>query len=92
MKIVCVCDSGIVVSLMIALKAKQAVRDLGISADIDYLELSAVSSVNADFYIFSETNSAAREIQKINRNKVITLERILDKEEIKAKLQAKLGL
>ena len=92
MKIVCICDTGVVVSLMIALKVKQAVRDLGISANIDYLELNTLPSVDADFYVLSETNGAAREIQKISKDKVITLERILDKEEIKAKLKARLDL
>ncbi len=92
MKIVCVCDTGVVVSLMIALKVKQAVCDLGISANIDYLDLSALPSVNADFYVLSKINSAAGEIKNINKNKVISLERILDKEEIKAKLKARLNL
>lgn len=92
MRIVCICDTSVVVSLMIALKVKQAVSDLGISANIDYLELSALPSVNADFYVLSETNRAAREIQEISRDKVISLQRILDKEEIKSKLRARLDL
>lgn len=77
---------------MIALKVKQAIYDLGISADINYLDLHNLASIEADFYVLSETISSARELEKVDKNKIVSLKRILDKEEIKAKLKAKLDL
>lgn len=88
MKILAVCGLGQGTSLLLKMNIEDVLRELGVQADVDYMDASAAKSEAADIIMASpqlvpllEEHSAA----------VISLDSYLDKDEIKQKLSEHLG-
>lgn len=92
MKIMCACGSGLGSSLMVSMKVKEIVQELGINAEVEHTDLSSLAFQKPDLCILGKDVAMTPEAQRLGEDKIISLDRIMDKEEIRSKLKAKLGL
>ena len=92
MKIVCACGSGLGSSLMVSMRVKEVLADLGVDAQVEHTDISSLAFTNPDLCVLGKDVAMTPEAQRMGEDKVISLDRILDKEEICEKLKAKLGL
>lgn len=88
MKILVCCGSGLGSSFMIEMNVENALRELGVSGvELDHSDLGSAKGYNADLYI--GTRDIAPELETIGKP-VISLNNMLDNEELKKKLKEKL--
>lgn len=88
MKILVVCGSGLGSSFMVQMNAEQALKDLGAPEDVqaDHSDLGSATSDMADVFICGK--DLADNVSALGET--IVLDNILDKDELKEKLQGKL--
>lgn len=88
MKILVCCGSGLGSSFMIEMNVENALRELGVSGvELDHSDLGSAKGYNADLYI--GTRDIAPELETIGKP-VISLNNMLDNDELKKKLKEKL--
>ncbi|WP_319370036.1 PTS sugar transporter subunit IIB [uncultured Ilyobacter sp.] len=83
MKILVMCGNGLGSSFMMELNVKKAIKELGITAEVDHTDLTTGKSMDADIYL------GAKDIMsnfKKEGAKVVGLENIMDLNEIKNKI------
>lgn len=87
MKIIAVCQSGLGSSFMVQMNIQQVLKDEGVDTDVIELEHSDVGSVSANSadYFFVES-TLADALGSIPENKLITLKSLIDREEIKERI------
>lgn len=83
MKILAVCGLGQGTSLLLKMNIEDVLRDLGVEADVDYMDASAAKSEAADIIMASPQLAPLLEGHSAT---VIVLDSYLDKDEIKQKL------
>lgn len=54
MKILCVCGLGQGTSLILRMNVETVLRELGVSADVEHMDVSSASSIQADYIITSK--------------------------------------
>ncbi len=83
MKIVATCGLGMGSSMMLKMSIEDALKEAGIKADLESVDLGSAKSMNADIYVLSKD---------LERNasdfggEVIVIDNISDSEEVKEKL------
>ncbi len=83
MKILVMCGNGLGSSFMMELNVKKAIKELGVSADVDHTDLSTGKSMNADIYLGAK--DIMNNFKKDGAN-IVGLENIMDLNEIKQKI------
>jgi len=84
MKILCVCGLGQGTSLILRMNVETVLRELGIQATVEHMDVSAASGTPADYIITS--NELAQSL-KDTEAKVVVVNNYFDNEEIKAALE-----
>ncbi|AJR06305.1 PTS ascorbate transporter subunit IIB [Photobacterium gaetbulicola] len=89
MKIMVVCGHGLGTSLMMEMSIKGIVKDLGVAANVDHIDLGSAKGTESD--IFIGTNDIAEQLvaQGIG-GKIVALDNMVDKNAMKDRLSAAL--
>jgi len=84
MKILCVCGLGQGTSLILRMNVENVLKDMGVSADVEHMDVSSASGTSADFII---TNNELAQSLQGHAAKIIIVNNYFDLEEIKNSLQ-----
>jgi ascorbate PTS system EIIB component len=87
MKLLCVCGLGQGTSLILRMNIENVLRELGITADVDHMDVSSASSMDADYIV---TNKELAESLTNTNAKVIIVNNYFDQQEIKSALEENL--
>lgn len=87
MHILVCCGSGLGSSFMIELNIKKVLKELNIAATVDHSDLSSAAGIKADIYV--GTRDIATQLQSLG-GKVVSLNSMIDMNELKEKLGAAL--
>ncbi|MBS4219182.1 PTS sugar transporter subunit IIB [Bacillus sp. FJAT-49711] len=87
MKILCVCGLGQGTSLILRMNVETVLREMGVSADVEHMDVSSASGMAADYIVTS--NELAQSISGTDA-KVIIVNNYFDQGEIKAALEENL--
>lgn len=85
-KILAVCGLGQGTSLILRMNIEQVLGDLGVQADVEHIDVSAASSMEADLIV---TNDELAKSLPDQREKVIIVNNYFDLDEIKNALQGR---
>ncbi|AUJ25550.1 MULTISPECIES: PTS sugar transporter subunit IIB [Virgibacillus] len=79
MKVLTVCGLGQGTSLILKMNVEQALTDIGIRADVEHMDVSTASSMDADYIITS--NELAEGLQG-HKAKIVIVNNYFDMDEI----------
>ena len=82
MKIVAVCGSGLGSSLILSMNIKKVLKKLNIEADVSHTDVASVVADQADLFMFTKDLEG-----RMNLSNAISLNSIIDEDEITKKLQ-----
>lgn len=86
MKILVVCGAGLGSSFACQMTVETVLKDLGVEAKVDHSDVASAASANVDILMLA--SNFKNQIEKYNlTNEVIYLDRLVDKNEIKSKLE-----
>ncbi|RLM24864.1 PTS ascorbate transporter subunit IIB [Brenneria alni] len=89
MKITVVCGNGLGTSLMMEMSIKTIIRDLGVSAEVDHVDLGSVKGMQSDIYV--GTRDIAEQLVALSVNgKIVSLDNMIDKNAMKERLSVAL--
>ncbi|CAX61316.1 MULTISPECIES: PTS sugar transporter subunit IIB [Erwiniaceae] len=86
LSILAVCGAGLGSSFACEMSIEAALKDLGIEADLSHCDISSATSSRADIIMTGENFRSQFQHYTINAT-VIYLKRLVDKNEIKTKLE-----
>lgn len=81
MKILAVCGLGQGTSLILRMNVETVLRDMGVDADVEHIDVSAARSMNADIIVTSQ--ELAETLGNDTKAKVIIVNNYFDNAEIK---------
>jgi PTS system ascorbate-specific IIB component len=84
MKIICVCGLGQGSSLILRMSVENVLRQLGIEADVDHMDVSSAKAMRADYII---TSSELAQTLTGAYSKVLVVNNYFDQNEIKGVLK-----
>lgn len=84
MKILCVCGLGQGTSLILRMNVETVLRELGITADVEHMDVSSATSVQSDYIVTSK--ELAQNLTD-SPGKIIVVNNYFDLGEIKAALE-----
>lgn len=84
MKILTVCGLGQGTSLILRMNVETVLREMGIEADVEHIDVSAARSMNADIVITSQ--ELAETLGDAHEGKIIIVNNYFDTDEIKKAL------
>lgn len=85
MKVLCVCGLGQGTSLILRMNVENVLKELGIEAEVEHVDVSSASGMNADYIVTS--NELAQSLTG-HQAKIIIVNNYFDQDEIKSALQA----
>lgn len=88
MKITAVCQSGLGTSFMVQMNIEEALRNFGVEMDnfeVDHTDSGSVSPSMADYFFVEATLAPA--LTSIPAEKIVTLDSIIDADEVKVKVE-----
>jgi PTS system ascorbate-specific IIB component len=83
------CRAGVGSSLMLKIKVNEVIKENGFSIEVEHASLDAVSGFNGDL-IITLTDVASELREKNLKQTIIGINNIVDKKEIKEKIEAAL--
>ncbi|PWC13452.1 PTS sugar transporter subunit IIB [Brenneria corticis] len=86
LSILAVCGAGLGSSFACEMSIESALKDLGVEADLSHCDISSATSSRADIIMTGENFRSQFQHYTINAT-VIYLKRLVDKNEIKIKLE-----
>ena len=84
MKVLTVCGLGMGTSLILKMNVESILRDNGVKANIEHMDVSAAKSTDADLIVTS--NELAGNLEE-HKAKLVVIKNFFDKEEIIAALK-----
>ncbi len=84
MKILCVCGLGQGTSLILRMNVEAVLREMGIQADVEHMDVSSAAGTSADYIITS--NELAHSLGGTDA-KVVIVDNYFDQQEIKNALE-----
>jgi len=84
--IIAVCGAGLGSSFACEMSIEAALKDLGVDADLSHCDISSATSSRADIIMTGENFRSQFQHYTINAT-IIYLKRLIDKNEIKTKLE-----
>ncbi|WP_010274946.1 PTS sugar transporter subunit IIB [Paenibacillus senegalensis] len=84
MKIICVCGLGQGTSLILRMNVENVLKEMGVQADVDHMDVSTASGTQADFIV---TNNELAQSLQGHSAKIVLVNNYFDLNEIKESLQ-----
>lgn len=84
MKIVCVCGLGQGTSLILRMNVENVLKEMGVQADVDHMDVSTASGTQADYII---TNNELAQSLQGHSAQIVLVNNYFDLNEIKESLQ-----
>ncbi|WP_019614059.1 PTS sugar transporter subunit IIB [Psychromonas ossibalaenae] len=89
MKIMVVCGNGLGTSLMMEMSIKTIVKDLGVSANVDHVDLGSAKGTDCDIFVGTKDITEQLVAQSVV-GEIVTLDNMIDKVAMKERLSAAL--
>lgn len=89
MKIMVVCGHGLGTSLMMEMSIKSILKELGVKADVDHMDLGSAKGTNCDIFI-GTTDITDQLVAQGVEGKIVPLKNMVDKASMKERLSAAL--
>ncbi len=85
MKITVVCGNGLGTSLMMEMSIKTILKDLGVSADVDHVDLGSAKGTPSDIFVGTKDIAEQLVAQSVG-GKIVALDNMIDKKAMKERL------
>ncbi|ATA23178.1 PTS ascorbate transporter subunit IIB [Brenneria goodwinii] len=85
MKITVVCGNGLGTSLMMEMSIKTIIRDLGVNAEVDHVDLGSAKGTQSDIFVGTKDIAEQLIAQSVN-GKIVSLDNMIDKNAMKERL------
>lgn len=89
MKITVVCGNGTGTSLMMEMSIKNIVKDLGVQAEVDHVDLGSAKGTQSDIFVGTSDIAEQLVAQQVN-GKIVSLQNMVDKAAMKERLSVAL--
>lgn len=89
MKITVVCGNGLGTSLMMEMSIKTIVKDLGVNAEVDHVDLGSAKGTASDIFVGTADIAEQLEAQQVG-GKIVSLKNMVDKVAMKERISAAL--
>lgn len=89
MKITVVCGNGLGTSLMMKMSIKNIVKDLGVQAEVDHVDLGSAKGTQSDIFVGTSDIAEQLMAQQVN-GKIVSLQNMVDKAAMKERLSVAL--
>jgi len=89
MKIIVVCGNGLGTSLMMEMSIKTIVKDLGVQANVDHVDLGSAKGTACDIFVGTKDITEQLFAQNVG-GKIVTLDNMIDKVAMKERMSAAL--
>ncbi|WP_034915774.1 PTS sugar transporter subunit IIB [Erwinia sp. 9145] len=89
MKITVVCGNGLGTSLMMEMSIKNIIKELGVAADVDHVDLGSAKSTASDIFVGTSDIAEQLHAQKVE-GKIVSLKNMVDKAAMKERISAAL--
>lgn len=89
MKITVVCGNGLGTSLMMEMSIKNIVKELGVSAEVDHVDLGSAKGTASDIFVGTSDIAEQLVAQKVD-GKIVSLKNMVDKVAMKERISAAL--
>ena len=89
MKITVVCGNGLGTSLMMEISIKTILKDLGVSADVDHVDLGSAKGTPGDIFVCTKDIAEQLVAQSV-AGKIVALENMIDKKAMRERLSVAL--
>ncbi len=89
MKIMVVCGHGLGTSLMMEMSIKKILQELGVTAEVDHMDLGSAKGSNCDIFIGTSDITEQLVAQGVD-GKIVPLKNMVDKAAMKESLSAAL--
>ncbi|WP_455820665.1 PTS sugar transporter subunit IIB [Pseudomonas cerasi] len=89
MKITVVCGNGLGTSLMMEMSIKTIVKDLGVNAEVDHVDLGSAKGTASDIFVGTADIAEQLEAQQV-AGKIVSLKNMVDKVAMKERISAAL--
>jgi len=89
MKITVVCGNGLGTSLMMEMSIKSIVKDLGVNAEVDHVDLGSAKGTPSDIFVGTSDIAEQLVAQQVG-GKIVSLKNMVDKVAMKERIAAAL--
>ena len=89
MKITVVCGNGLGTSLMMEMSIKNIVKDLGVAAEVDHVDLGSAKGTSSDIFVGTSDIAEQLVAQQLG-GKIVSLQNMVDKVAMKERISAAL--
>ena len=89
MKITVVCGNGLGTSLMMEMSIKNIVKDLGVAAEVDHVDLGSAKGTSSDIFV-GTSDIAEQLVAQQGGGKIVSLQNMVDKVAMKERISAAL--
>jgi len=89
MKITLVCGNGLGTSLMMEMSIKNIVKDLGVAAEVDHVDLGSAKGTSSDIFVGTSDIAEQLVAQQVG-GKIVSLQNMVDKVAMKERISAAL--
>ncbi|MGV7960926.1 PTS sugar transporter subunit IIB [Photorhabdus tasmaniensis] len=90
MKITVVCGNGLGTSLMMEMSIKSILKEIGIDASVDHVDLGSAKATQSDIFVGTKDIAEQLVAQAVD-GKIVTLDNMVDKAAMKARLSMALA-
>lgn len=85
MKITVVCGNGLGTSLMMEMSIKSIVKDLGVNAEVDHVDLGSAKGTASDIFVGTSDIAEQLVAQQVG-GKIVSLKNMVDKAAMKERI------
>ncbi|BCQ34459.1 MULTISPECIES: PTS sugar transporter subunit IIB [Erwiniaceae] len=85
MKITVVCGNGLGTSLMMEMSIKSIVKDLGVNAEVDHVDLGSAKGTASDIFVGTSDIAEQLVAQQVG-GKIVSLKNMVDKVAMKERI------
>lgn len=89
MQITVVCGNGLGTSLMMEMSIKNILKELGVNAAVDHVDLGSAKGTASDIFVGTKDIAEQLIAQSVD-GKIVSLENMIDKKAMKERLSAAL--
>ncbi|NKG31974.1 PTS sugar transporter subunit IIB [Erwinia rhapontici] len=90
MKITVVCGNGLGTSLMMEMSIKSIVKDLGVNAEVDHVDLGSAKGTASDIFVGTSDIAEQLVAQQVG-GKIVSLKNMVDKVAMKERISEALS-
>ncbi|NHB87120.1 PTS sugar transporter subunit IIB [Photorhabdus tasmaniensis] len=90
MKITVVCGNGLGTSLMMEMSIKSILKEMGIDASVDHVDLGSAKATQSDIFVGTKDIAEQLVAQAVD-GKIVALDNMVDKAAMKARLSMALA-